>query len=115
MAKYQDEYWSEAASTAIEAVGKFELFTSTELDEIGKSLRISAECQSMAFGWDVADANLAASRDRELADLRKSLNREKNKVHCRECNGRGRIEIAAGPWVSNSQCWKCNGEGRHDP
>lgn len=109
------DYWAEAAAYAIEEVGKFDQFTSEDFAAIGKSLLISAENQSMAFGWDVADANLSAYRNLEMDELRKALQREKDKVHCRECNGRGRIEILAGPWVSNSQCWKCNGEGRHDP
>lgn len=45
----------------------------------------------------------------------KELKIERRKVHCRECSGSGRI-YTPGPYHgSDSQCWKCQGEGKHLP
>lgn len=53
----------------------------------------------------------------ENAKLLTLLNKEIAKVFCRECQGTGRITENFGPAgrSSNSQCWKCHGEGRLDP
>lgn len=53
-------------------------------------------------------------RDSEIVSLTRELEKERSKVHCEECNGHGRIEGSLGGvrWT-NTQCWKCNGEGRH--
>ena len=48
-------------------------------------------------------------------DLERQLRAEREKVHCRACNGRGRIIDDVGYRSSNSQCFKCNGEGKHKP
>lgn len=45
---YKD-YWSEAVGQALCEMGKYDLFTSAEIDELGEALAISAEHQSMAF------------------------------------------------------------------
>jgi hypothetical protein len=50
---------------------------------------------------------------RELAESQAALKREQEKVVCSPCKGSGRI-YTAGPYHgSDSQCWKCRGEGRH--
>lgn len=50
---------------------------------------------------------------RELADSKAALKREQDKVACSPCKGTGRI-YTPGPYHgSDSQCWKCRGEGRH--
>lgn len=51
----------------------------------------------------------------ELADAKRALRAEQEKVICRVCNGHGRI-TSQGPYhSSNSQCHKCNGDGKHKP
>jgi len=52
---------------------------------------------------------------RELAESQAALKREQSKVTCLPCKGAGRI-YTSGPYHgSESQCWKCRGEGRHIP
>ena len=69
----------------------------------------------MDFGHDVAWVNLRAAHEREKFDLKCELARERNKVHCKECRGIGET-VSHGPVHSGySRCWKCNGDGRHDP
>lgn len=109
------EYWSEAIGQALCEMDKYSLFTSAEIDELGEALAISAEHQSMAFGWDVASANRYASIQREADDTRKELKRERELVTCRECGGNGSITIPGPYHSSTSSCWKCRGHGRLDP
>ncbi len=48
----------------------------------------------------------------EIQRLQDELQKERDKVTCRVCNGSGQ-EISHGPIHSSySQCWKCNGNGR---
>ena len=112
---YQDEYWGEAVADALYSVGKDTLFSQDEINEIASSMRISAEMQSQAFGWDVADRNFRATQEDEKDSLRKELRRERAKVNCRSCGGYGRLKYYAGPWAVDTECPKCHGEGRHDP
>lgn len=45
----------------------------------------------------------------------KALQQEQRKIFCCQCNGRGRI-YTQGPYHgSDSECWKCRGEGKHLP
>lgn len=114
----QSEYWREAVMEAFEGIDRFDLvndLTKEQLDDIGEALATSAEHQSMAFGWDVASANRHADIQRTEDNLRKEIRRERNKITCRSCNGTGSI-TSHGPYHSStSQCFKCHGEGRHDP
>ncbi|ASW06254.1 hypothetical protein [Rhizobium sp. 11515TR] len=109
------EYWEEAIGQALCEIEKFDLFTSDEIKELGEALAISAEHQSMAFGWDVASSNRAADLRREEDSLRKELARERAKIICRSCNGSGYITTPGPYHSSTSQCFKCHGDGRHDP
>ena len=107
------DYWREAVDCALDDAGV--TATEQQREEIAGVMEGSHENYGMASGHDVASANLSAAQDREKEDLERELARERNKVHCKECNGAGRI-ITLGPsHSSDSQCWKCNGDGRHDP
>jgi DnaJ-class molecular chaperone len=114
----QSDYWREAVMEAFEGINRFDLvkdLTKEQLDDIGEALATSSECQSMAFGWDVASANRYADIQRTEDNLRKEIRKERDKVTCRECGGQGRLRYNAGPWAVDTGCMKCNGEGRHDP
>lgn len=106
-------YWFECVEIAASECGAN--LTKEQIEYIADSVEGSHENYGMAFGDDVASANLAAARKREIDDAWKAAERERNKVHCRECNGRGRIIMSFGTMQSDSECWKCRGEGRHDP
>lgn len=52
---------------------------------------------------------------RELDDAKAALKKEREKIDCPLCRGRGRL-IDNGPvHSSDSQCWKCGGAGRINP
>lgn len=109
------DYWSDALGEALCEIDKFNALTSDERTKVAKSLQMAHECYGMAFGHDVASANFSANARREEQMLRKELERERNKVVCRECGGGGRLRYNAGPWAVDTGCTKCNGDGRHDP
>lgn len=113
MTDWQKNYWSECVSAAADECGL--LLAPKQLDCLVEGVRGGHEHFGMASGHDVASANLSASREREVADLKRAIKREKDKVHCTNCNGRGRVYTFGGTMMSNSECWKCHGEGRHDP
>lgn len=107
------EYWAECISVSAEEIGL--KLTDEQISELAAGVLGGHENYNMAFGYDVATSNRYAQLEREKQEAKDAVRREKNKVHCRECNGRGRYEIA-GPYHSSiHQCHKCNGEGRHDP
>ena len=100
------EYWREAVQEAVEALGKFGLFTSEEYTEIGKSLAISEEGLSLAF---YSPPSPEPSRVKELE---RELQKERSKIVCSECKGSGTYHHA-GPYHSSSgQCFRCQGEGK---
>ena len=112
---YVIDYWEEALGEALCDVDKFDSLTSDEKRTVAKALAISAECQSMAFGWDVAGANRSAALKREEDDLRKELRREREKITCQTCSGTGSITTYGPIHSGTTRCWKCDGQGRHDP
>jgi len=69
-----------------------------------------AEMHNMAHGHDCIPNPLST----EIDNLKKvEFVKKWDLVHCKECNGRGRIIIDVGFRSSSSQCWKCGGSGRH--
>jgi hypothetical protein len=77
--------------------------------EIATSLETSQDCMSMAF-YQPENPMVG-----ENARLERALKVERDKVGCLVCFGRGRIKTQGPYHSSNSQCWKCHGEGKHAP
>jgi len=99
-----DEYWNESVS---EALDEYEIHKDRNV--FFEDIRHIAEMESEACGYLGIPNPLVEENEK----LQHELNRERKKVHCKACNGKGRI-IEHGPVHSyNSECWKCNGEGRH--
>lgn len=110
---YMKDYWIESVESSLEEAGV--TATKEQIENIASDMEISSEQQSMANGHDVATKNYHSTKDDEIANLEKMVVSEREKVICKECNGRGRI-ITQGPYhSSDSQCSKCRGYGRHDP
>lgn len=101
------DYWKECISIAADECGLS--LTDEQLECIAGAVEGGYENYGMAFGYDCIPNPLQSENDRLIRELRK----EKEKVLCETCNGRGRI-ITQGPYhSSDSECWKCRGEGRH--
>lgn len=110
---WRRNYWIECVSIGAEECGA--VLTREQIEAIADSVQGGHENYSMASGDDVASANLYAARDREKEDLKKEIRREREKVTCRQCNGTG-TEVSYGPYhMATTRCFKCNGDGRHDP
>lgn len=109
----RSEYWIECVSEALETAGV--VATQDQIKSIARDMEGGHECIGMAFGDDVASANLSAHREREDSALKAELRREKEKRGCPTCGGRGRLQYSAGPWAVDTQCSKCHGDGKIHP
>lgn len=107
------EYWAECLSIAADEIGLS--LTAEQINELAEAVKGGHENFNMAFGYDVATNNRYQQLEREKADAKQAAERERRKIHCRECNGHGRIEIPGPYHSSNHECHKCGGAGRHDP
>lgn len=112
MTDWRHDYWAECLSEAAQDCGlKIE---SAQLDCLASAVKGAHENYGMYSGDEVASVNLTRSHEREVADLKKAVERERNKVMCRTCGGAGRIYTQGPHHGSDTECWKCHGEGRHD-
>lgn len=103
------DYWKECISIAAEDCGL--KMTDEQLDMLAGSVESGHENYGMAFYSPPAGEHIVT----ENARLKRELATERDKIHCKTCNGSGRT-ITYGPYHSaDSQCWKCNGDGRHKP
>lgn len=104
-------YWLEALDSSLDEHCPSVELTPALREAIANDLRIAHEMYGEATGTLCIPNPLKA----DLEATTRALKAEREKVHCRECNGRGRI-IENGPYhSSNSQCDKCHGEGKHAP
>lgn len=107
------DYWKECIQEAFESAGL--TATPEQVDEVASWAEGAHDNYSQALGHDVVAANYQGEKDAKIEALQRSLEAEKDKVHCRECDGRGRIIENFGSHSSNTECWKCRGEGRVSP
>lgn len=108
MSYSRTDYYAEGLAEAFEEHGV--AATPEQIRAIAADVEGWTESIGMAFHVPTGDP-----RDSELTDLRKQLDRERNKVACKACSGSGLMTFS-GPWHgSTSSCHKCAGAGRHDP
>jgi hypothetical protein len=103
------DYWIEAVTEAFEAAGI--AATDEQVEAVAADMRISHEGYGICFYQPRSED----PRDAEIVRLKRALDDERRKVVCQTCGGSGRIVGYGGTMMSNSQCWKCNGEGRRLP
>ncbi len=106
----REEYAAECLSNSLADAGLDGAVPVSKLSEVANSFKMGLDMESEAFG----DLAIPDPRNEEIKNLRKNLEREKNKVHCETCNGAGRVTSYGPSHSSDSECWKCRGEGRHD-
>ena len=106
------DYWREHAEIALSEAG-LPSATDEQLDAIAGVIESAHEFYGQNMGHDVATANFKGEQQRLMDNLARQLQEERDKVICGTCNGGGEI-VTHGPYhSSSSQCWKCNGDGRH--
>lgn len=107
------EYWECIVDEVIPDAGV--TLTKEQRDEILENIIAYASMESEATGRSVWDANLSASRQREIDDAKKALRFEEEKITCGTCNGHGTTTTYGGTFQSTSRCYECNGDGRVHP
>jgi len=101
------EYWLEAIECALDEHGVSA--TKEQTIAIARDIEASHECYGMTFHQP---ENPMIS---ELSKLNRELIKERSKIGCSLCGGKGRITEYSGPWESTSTCPRCHGEGKHIP
>ena len=102
------DYWRECISEAFEDAGI--AASEAQIETVVSWVEGDHENYGMAHGHDCIPNPLST----EIDNLKKvGFVKKWDLVHCKECNGRGRIIIDVGFRSSSSQCWKCGGSGRH--
>lgn len=98
------KYWEECLSSSFEEHGI--IASKEQIEAIASDIQISHENYGLAF--HVPENPLI----NELRKVKEELKKEKEKVICEKCKGRGLITSNYGTFTSNSQCSKCRGEGK---
>lgn len=101
------DYWRECIEVALAEAGVSA--TREQIEEIAYVVQGGAENIGQAFHTP------ENPMIRENEELRKKLRSESEKVGCAECRGSGRLNYMSGPWHVDTQCDRCNGEGKHKP
>lgn len=100
------DYWEECVSEAFDDAGI--TATKEQIDTVASWVEGAHDNFGMAHGYDAIPNHYEIENEK----LRRELRREQDKVICSECNGKGRL-VSPGPYHSSeSDCWKCRGEGR---
>ena len=107
MSNVYTEYWKEAVLCALDTVGI--KITDEQANAVARDMEIAHDQYSMAF-YHPENPMIA-----ELKETKKLLALERSKVFCKECEGKGRITTQGPYHCSDSQCYKCRGEGKHKP
>ena len=85
--------------------------TDAQVDALTEALEGAHENYGMAHGHDYIQ-NHETQRANEAE---RALKAERSKVQCQTCGGIGSIRSDGPSHYSISQCWKCRGQGRHEP
>lgn len=101
------DYWIEVVSSSLGDHGVSA--TPEQIEAIARDMEGSSENRYMG-GPDTPNPAIAEAKEAQAKYIR-----ERDKVHCRECNGRGRIYSQGPHHGYDTECWKCRGHGRHDP
>lgn len=102
------DYWQEAVACSFDEHGI--TATKEQISAVAKDMGDARDTIGQAF-YVPEDP-----RDEELEKLKKALRVERDKIHCRACNGRGEIIAPCGTsHVAISGCDRCAGQGRHSP
>lgn len=82
MSNYKLDYWKEAVSSSLEENSLLHLVSDEALDAIAKDMINSAECQSMAFGYDCIPSPAKAERSVKEKSLEGRIKELENEILC---------------------------------
>ncbi len=103
------DYWRECIECSVDERGI--ALTDEQIGWLAEDVAGAHENYGMAYPTPSGPSQI----EKDYAELEEKLRDEKDKVHCNACGGRGRI-YSQGPYHgSDTECWKCRGEGRHAP
>ncbi len=100
-------YWEICVTEAIEEAGI--VATKEQIAFVVDGVQGAFDNYDLATGVEC----IPDPRDCELKEANRKLEIEESKIHCRECNGLGRIVENFGTRSSDTECSRCRGEGRH--
>lgn len=103
------DYWKDCIEESFEDAG-IEA-TQDQINTVISWVEGAYENYGMATGRDCIPNSMVSENE----DLRKALKKEREKIICAECNGKGRIITYGGTFQSDSECYKCRGEGKVSP
>ena len=98
------DYWKECVSCALDEAG---IIASNEQIETIKAI-VEGAHDNIGQAYYAPENPLIS----ENKKLERQLSIERDKRHCEECNGKGRITTQGTYHSSNSECYKCRGEGK---
>jgi hypothetical protein len=100
------QYWEDALGEALSEIDAYSVLTGDQQKAVAKSLMFAHECFGMSFYTP------PSPEPSEIKRLEAELRKERSKVGCPTCGGRGRLSYNAGPWGVNTGCHTCRGEGK---
>lgn len=104
------DYWKECITEAFDEAG-IEA-AEEQIVSVADFVSGAHEQYGMAFGHDA----IPDPQRLENEKLKIELAEEREKVHCKECGGSGRIICDIGlSHYSDSECSQCYGKGRYTP
>ena len=98
-------YWKEAVMCSFEEHG----ISAMDEQISGIAEDMDGACENIGMAFHVPENPLL----KELDNAKKELQIEREKEHCFACRGTGRVQSYGGTLVFDSQCDKCNGEGKY--
>jgi hypothetical protein len=101
------DYWEECLAQSFEEHGI--TATREQIRAVADDVEGGRECMDMAFYVPENPVH------EELARTKRELQKERDKVVCPDCRGRGRLVYASGDRSVDTQCDKCSGEGYYIP
>lgn len=100
-------YWEELLIDSFERNGIS--ISEEQLKVIAEDVKMGHEM----YGEYTGEYLIPNPLERDLEEVKKSLEYEKSLVFCKECKGTGSLITYGGTFCSTSPCWNCSGKGKH--
>lgn len=104
-------YWTESVGEALCEVGLWESTTEEQRAELASIIEGCASVEGEYTGR----YNIPNPETERANKAEKALRLEMSKVGCLICNGTGTEEFISNGRKISTRCYKCNGEGKHQP